>query len=78
MANVAMAAIRDQVVAIWASVLPASDHSRAFFDQGGTSMRAITLIMELEAQLGVSVPFYVLADTGGVDDIVRWIAENPR
>lgn len=71
-----MESVRDTVIEIWASVLPASDHQRSFFDQGGNSMRAIAFVMQLEERLGVSVPFFVLADPGGVEDIVRWIAAN--
>jgi acyl carrier protein len=70
--------IHRQVTEAWEDALPGSDPTAAFFDQGGTSVRAFLLIADLETRLGVRLPFAVLAEPDGTDDIVRWVSSHLR
>lgn len=68
--------VHAQVTEAWQLALPGTNPALGFFDQGGTSIRAVLLIAELEKRLGVAVPFGQLVLAEGVDGLVDWIVSN--
>lgn len=69
-------AVRSEVLDAWQLALPGTDPTSGFFDQGGTSIRAVIFIADIEKRLGVAVPFGELVLTEGVEGIVDWVVSN--
>ncbi len=65
--------VHDEVMGAWRTALPGADPGLGFFDQGGTSLKAIGLIVEIEKRLGVAIPFEHLVGDDGAEGIIRFI-----
>lgn len=65
------------VQAIWVSVLGVgSDDGRTFYELGGDSLQAITLIYEIEEQLGVEIELAAFLEDGTLPGLVREVAKD--
>lgn len=68
----------EQLIAIWSRVLdiaPVSAESN-FFDLGGDSFLAMTMLLEIERETGISVPFTAIYDAPTVELLAAFIGKQ--
>jgi acetoacetyl-CoA synthetase len=65
----------DQVIAIWSRVLNISPICRDsnFFDLGGDSFLAMTMLLEVERETGVNVPFTAIYDAPTAESLAAFL-----
>jgi amino acid adenylation domain-containing protein len=72
--------VERRLAAVWADVLtvdaPALDDD--FFEVGGHSLLAITLVDRIAREFDVDVPLRVLMDRSTIERLAQWIEQAPR
>ena len=72
--------IEERMVAIWQDVLKVErigTHDN-FFDLGGDSLKAVTLVSRLQREFGVELPLHELFERARVVDMAGWLAAADR
>ncbi len=71
-------AAEEKVLKLWSEILHTSEIRRNdnFFDSGGNSLLAISLINKLENEFGVSISYRDLIMHSSIADLGRYVVEN--
>ena len=71
------AATPEAIASIWGQILGHNEfnHDESFFDVGGHSLVANTLVVEIEHRFGVSLPVVAVFDFPTINELVQKVNE---